>query len=97
MDEFAQAAVITAIGDSAFEGPLDAATDGATQHPIVIAEGERREYTFAADVADLAGLGINCSQARRTNGETRDIQQRFDADAAIGRKENGKNAGCGST
>ena len=90
MNELAQAAVITAIRNCAFEGMIDAAADRTSTETVVIAIRVRGENALPANRAHLPTHRMNLCQAVWAYRQAGNVQERKSANAAIGRKKNGE-------
>ena len=89
VNQFAQPTLIAAVG----YGPLkwtDAAAHGAPAQALGIGFRVGRKHTLAANGTHFAADRENARQAIGADGQPRNIQKRFPAKAAIGRKQNGE-------
>ncbi len=90
MNQFAQTALITAIGHRTRERALEATAYGTAAETLGIAFGVHGKHALAADRTGLAANWKDACQAIEADGKARDVQQGFGADAAIGRKQDGE-------
>src|SRR5260221_2465411 len=92
MNQFAQAAVVAAIGHRPAKGTIHAAAHRTSPQTLSVALRVGGEHTLPANGTNFAAHWVDGGQTFGTDRQPGNIQQRIAADAAVGRKQNGEEA-----
>jgi hypothetical protein len=90
VNQFAESPVIATIGHSPLKRTVDATANGAAAQALRVGFRIGRKDALAANGTHFAADRENTVQAIGADGQPRNIQKRFAAKAAIGRKQNGE-------